>query len=167
MLENSLIILQWIFFAYTSYRIGNKLNIQKSYPWYIIPLWNFWILAKKSEMKVKRTLLVLSLVLILLIISLFLWSYFSIEDADVSTSIFIANRLAPNLIAILIPIIIMVVFAIFWGSVAKKMGKDYWVYVLFSLLSLYIPPLLLAFESIGKFMTSSHLYSLSKEGKEA
>ena len=47
MFENNLIVIQWIFFAYTSYIIGNKLNIKESYPWYIIPLWNFWMLYNK------------------------------------------------------------------------------------------------------------------------
>ena len=52
MLTISLLAIKWIFFAYVSYKIGNKLHIGKSYPWYIIPLWNFWILAKGSEIKI-------------------------------------------------------------------------------------------------------------------
>jgi len=81
MLEIVSYIIPWIFFAYTSYRIGNKLNIKKSYPWYIIPLWNFWILAKKSEMRIKF----FSLILIFIVIAtLLIWGFLFIDILDVS-----------------------------------------------------------------------------------
>ncbi len=184
MLEISLIVIQWIFFAYTSYRIGNKLHIKKSYPWYLIPLWNFWILAKKSEIKIKDFYLIF--MIIVLSVFLFIWMFFSIDirdasaisiiaGADLPTSIFIANRLAPDMIGILVvliyPIIAIVVVSIFWGSVARKMGKEYGVYVVLGLLSIYLPPLFLAFESIEKVITANRLSNVCSplvgEEKEA
>lgn len=175
MLEISLIVIPWIFFAYIFYRIGNKLHIKKSYPWYIIPLWNFWILAKKSEIKIKD----FSLILIMTLIVPLLWVFFFIDitssssatsiigGADGPTSIFIANRLALTWIdalAIYIYSIIavatiatIVVVSIFWGSVARKMGKEYGVYVVLGLFSFYLPPLLLAFESIDKVITTNRI----------
>jgi len=166
MLEISSIVIEWIFFAYMSYRIGLKLHIQKSYPWYLIPLWNFWILAKESDIQLKKFFLTL---LLLLSISLVIGWLFYIDfcnpslisiigGADGPTSIFIANRLAPELIVkYFIANIILFVIAIFWGNVAKKMGKEYGVYVLFGLVSIYLPPLLLVFETLDRWITSNRL----------
>ena len=178
MLEIVSYIIPWIFFAYTSYRIGNKLHINKSYPWYIIPLWNFWILAKKSEMRIKYFSLIL---IFILIATLLIWGFLFIDIPDVfsisiiggadgPTSIFIANSLEPDLIGLIIGVTINVMLLIFWGSVAKKMGKKFWVYGVLGLFSIYLPPLFLAFESIEKMITTnklSNMYSpLSKEEKE-
>jgi len=97
-----------------------------------------------------------------------------IGDADEPTSIFIANSLAPELIGALALLIYSITIAVivltFWGSVAKKMGKKFWVYAVLGLFSIYLPPLFLAFESIEKMITTnklSNMYSpLSKEEKE-
>ena len=173
MLEISLIVILWIFFAYTSYKIGQKLHIEKSYPWYIIPLWNFWILGKTSEIKIKDFYLLLIMLLILflfsmsqliiLLIDIQTFSVMSIirATADGSTSLLIANRLAGDIfytfIALAIFITKFLTIAIFWGSVARKMGKEYTVYLVLSLVSIYLPPLLLAFEKIDKFITTNTL----------
>ena len=37
----------WSFIAYVFYNIGLMLKIDKSYYWYLIPIYNVWILAKK------------------------------------------------------------------------------------------------------------------------
>ena len=163
-------MIQWIFFAYTSYIIGNKLHINKSYPWYIIPLWNFWILAKNSEIKIKDFSLILFMLLLLfffaIVHSLKLEAEFSsslsiIMGADSPTSLFILKRLAVDIFYTFIGLTILVIkiplIAIFWGSVARKMGKEYGVYVLLGLLSVYLPPLLLSFERIDKLITTNRL----------
>jgi len=180
MLENSLIIIEWIFFAYMLYRIGNRLNIKKSYPWYIIPLWNFWILGKHSEMKIKNfSLIFVGTLVMVSIFALFLIhtsdsAITIIGGADGATSLFIANRLAPDILLIFIMIIFLFIrlfVIIFWGSVAKKIGKEQGAYVVFGLFSIYLPPLLLAFEKIDKLITTdtlSNMYSpLSVEEEEA
>jgi len=181
MLENSLIVIEWLFFAYISYRIGNRLNIKKSYPWYIIPLWNFWILGKDSEIKIKKIFLVLVGILVMALIFVLLFLTYTSDSAitiiggvDGATSVFIANRLAPDILsifAVVIYLFIKLFTMILWGSVAKKMGKEYGIYVLFGLFSIYIPPLLLAFEKIDKFITTdrfSNIYRpLSAEEKKA
>lgn len=178
MSEISLIVMPWIFFAYTSYRIGNKLHIKRSYPWYIIPLWNFWILAKESEMKIKDLLWILIPIFISLLLG---WVYFNIidtsiitiiEGADGPTSIFIANRLAPDIINVLFPILIYsITINMIYGSVARKMGKEYGVYFILGLLLIYLPPLLLAFESIDEIITTNKLSNmfapLTKEEEKA
>jgi len=187
MLEISLIVIQWIFFAYTSYIIGNKLHINKSYPWYIIPLWNFWILAKNSEIKIKDFSLILLMLLLLFffaivyICSIILGTDLEsasastiIMGADSATSLFVVNRLSEDIFYTFIGLSILVTkilfIAIFWGSVARKMGKEYGVYVLLGLLSVYLPPLLLSFESIDKLITTnrlSNMYSpLAEEEKK-
>jgi len=160
MLEVSSIVIQWIFFAYLSYRIGNKIHIKKSYPWYLIPLWNFWILAKESEMKIKKFFLTWLLLLIVYLLGCFLYIYLSMVF---ETAIFILNRLAPDFI---MNVIIVFSIATFWASLAEKMGKEYGVYFLFGLISIYLPPLLLAFKSIDKFFTSNSMYTLLREEKE-
>jgi len=134
MLKISLIAIQWIVFAYVSYRIGNKLHIEKSYPWYLIPLWNFWILGKESEMKIKDFFLKLIFSLIIIfIVSLLVWGLFSLQDpseisiisgADGPTSIFIKNRVIPKFIDILSVLIYLlptiVMYLIFWESLVKN-----------------------------------------------
>jgi hypothetical protein len=165
MLEISLIIIQWIFFAYTSYRIGNKLHIKKSYPWYIIPLWNFWILAKKSEIKIKDFSLILIMILILFFfIMVYICSITIRLGADLSTSLFLLNRFAGDMFYTFIGLSILVtkisVIAIFWGSLARKIGKEYGVYVVLGLFSIYLPPLLLTFESIDKLITTNKLSNM-------
>jgi len=177
MLEISLIVIQWIFFAYTSYIIGNKLHINKSYPWYIIPLWNFWILAKNSEIKIKDFSLILLMLLLLFffaivyICSIILGTDLEsasastiIMGADSATSLFVVNRLSEDIFSTFIGLTILVTkilfIAIFWGSVARKMGKEYGVYVLLGLLSVYLPPLLLSFESIDKLITTNRLSNM-------
>jgi hypothetical protein len=178
MLELSFII-QWLFFAYMSYQIGNRLNIKKSYPWYIIPLWNFWILGKNSEIKIKKISLVLVGILVMALIFVLFSTYTTttassisiINGANEETSLFIANHLAPPLLEIFpLMALLMIKFIgipIFWGAVARKMGKEYGVYVLLGLFSIYLPPLLLAFERIDKLITHSSIYSpLSKEAQK-
>jgi len=169
MLKISLIVIQWIFFAYTLYRIGNKLHIKKSYPWYIIPLWNFWILAKGSEIKIKKFFLTLLFILSPLI-GWFLYMELStpsaiaiIGGADGSTAIFISNRLAPDMIGALVILIYHIAIIFFWANLAKTMGKEYEVYVLFGLFSIYLPPLLLAFNNIDKLFLSTNIYRISNE----
>jgi len=177
MLEIASYIAQWIFFAYTSYLIGKKLNVNESYPWYLIPLWNFWILAKYSNFKIKKILLfILVAFFIVIIVGIFLM--FSIQDtsaisiiagADGPTSIFIANRLAPDMIAILYVLLYSIIIIAFWGAVAKNMEKDYIFYGLISLISPYLPPLFLAFDAIEKFFTTnnaSNMYRLLSEDEK-
>ena len=177
MLEIASYIAQWIFFAYTSYLIGKKLNVNESYPWYLIPLWNFWILAKYSNFKIKKILLfILVAFFIVIIVGIFLM--FSIQDtsaisiiagADGPTSIFIANRLAPDMIAILYVLLYSMIIIAFWGAVAKNMEKDYIFYGLISLISPYLPPLFLAFDAIEKFFTTnnaSNMYRLLSEDEK-
>ena len=172
MLAISLLAIKWIFFAYVSYKIGNKLHIEKSYPWYIIPLWNFWILAKGSEIKIKKFFLILLLILSPLI-GWILYRELStpsaiaiIGGADGSTAIFISNRLTPDMIDALIILIYNIAIIFFWASLAETMGKEYGVYILFGLISIYLPPLFLAFESIEKFFTSNNIFRLSREEKK-
>ena len=165
MLEISLIVIQWIFFAYTSYIIGNKLHINKSYPWYIIPLWNFWILAKNSEIKIKDFSLILFMILLLFFFTIvYICSIFLSMEADSSTSLFLLNRLAGDMFYTFIELSILVTIisfiAILWGSVARKMGKEYWVYVVLGLVLVYLPPLLLSFEGIDKLITTNRLSNM-------
>jgi len=160
MLEVSSIVIHWIFFAYLSYIIGNKLHIKKSYPWYLIPLWNFLVLAKESELKIKKFFLTLLLLLIVFLLGCFLYLYLSMAF---ETATFVLNRVAYDFI---LNVIIVFSIAIFWGSVAEKMGKEYGVYILFGVILIYLPPLLLAFDSIDKFFTSHSMFRLSQEEKE-
>jgi len=171
MLAISLLAIEWIFFAYVSYKIGNKLHIEKSYPWYIIPLWNFWILAKGSEIKIKKSFLTLLLLLVIFLLGDFFYilymnvhsKYSTINIDDVKKAIFMLSRLNPYLIIIVIKISIIVIF---WANMAEKMGKEYGVYILVGLISIYLPPLFLAFESIEKFFTSNNIFRLSREEKK-
>jgi len=171
MLAISLLAIEWIFFAYVSYKIGNKLHIEKSYPWYIIPLWNFWILAKGSEIKIKKSFLTLLLLLVIFLLGDFFYilymnvhsKYSTINIDDVKKAIFMLSRLNPYLIIIVIKISIIVIF---WANMAETMGKEYGVYILFGLISIYLPPLFLAFESIEKFFTSNNIFRLSREEKK-
>ena len=182
MLEIASYIAQWIFFAYTSYLIGKKLNVNESYPWYLIPLWNFWILAKYSNFKIKKILLFILVaffisIIIAMIVGIFL--IFSIQDgsaisiiagADGPTSIFILNRLAPDMIArISYVLLYLIIIIAFWGAVAKNMEKDYIFYGFISLISPYLPPLCLAFDAIEKFFTTnntSNMYRLLSEDEK-
>jgi len=131
MLEISLIVIQWIVFAYLSYKIGNKLHIEKSYPWYLIPLWNLWVLAKESKMKIKKFFLILLLILSPLIGWFFYIDIFSASaifimgDADGPTAIFIANRLPFDMIGTLVILIYNIVIMFFLASLIKVMDmKD-------------------------------------------
>ncbi len=171
-LEKSLIlVIEWLVFAYMSYRIGDKLNIKKSYPWYAIPLWNFWVLGKYSKIKLKDFYLLLVMFGLLFIYLIF--QYISIYDdynsaisilngVDDETSLLITNRLAGEFfytfLAFAVLIINYGVIAIFWGAVARKMGKEFWVYVLFSFVSIYLSPLLLSFDKLNGWMTDSNMF---------
>ena len=175
MLENSLIIvIEWIFFAYMSYRIGNKLNIKESYPWYIIPLWNFWILAKNSEIKLKDFSLIVMMVILLLFLIFDNINNSSamsiISGADDETLRFIANRLAGELFYSFLdsslPMVKFGVIAIFWGVVARGMGKEFGVYMVLGLFSIYIPPLLLAFDKLNRLIALSSIYSPLSEADQ-
>jgi len=178
MFEVDLIVIEWLFFAYMSYQIGNRLNIKKSYPWYIIPLWNFWILGQKSEVRIKEVFFVFVMILIFVLVFIYTLDPSSddaslkiLSGADEETSLFIANHLAPPLLEIFPLMALLIIkfigIPIFWGGVAQKMGKEYGVYVLLGLFSIYLPPLLLAFEKIDKLITHSSIYSpLSKEAQK-
>jgi len=170
-LEKSLIlVIEWLFFAYMSYRIGNKLNIKKSYPWYAIPLWNFWVLGKHSEIKLKDFYLLLVMFGFLFIYLIFQYiSVYSdsstisiLNGADKETSLFIANRLAGEFFYTFLTFAVLIikfgVIAIFWGAVARKMGKEFWAYILFSFISIYLPPILLSFDKLNGWMTDSNIF---------
>jgi len=171
MLEIGLIAIQWIFFAYLSYRIGNKLHIKKSYPWYLIPLWNFWILAKESEIQIKKFIKTLFLMIFIYMLFSLLYIIYinvhffhsTINIDDIKEIIFMLSRFSSYFVFVVIKFFII----IFLASVAEKMGKEYGVYILFGLISIYLPPLLLAFESIDKFFTSHSMFRLSQEEKES
>jgi len=170
MLEIGLIAIQWIFFAYLSYRIGNKLHIKKSYPWYLIPLWNFLVLVKASDIKIKKFIKTLFLMIFIYMLFSLLYIIYinvhffhsTINIDDIKEIIFMLSRFNSYFVFVVIKIFII----IFWASVAEKMGKEYGVYILFGLLSIYLAPLLLAFESIDKFFTSHSMFRLSQEEKE-
>jgi len=148
MLEVGLCIF-YLFNSYVLYRIGRKLQITKSYIWYLIPLWNYWILAKESEMKVMTFFLPLFLLITIEFLTI-----------DVKSGLFIL---------FIIKLILSAIFSFkFVGSVARKLGKEYKAYGVLSLIfTIYFPLLMLAFESIDKFFTSSNMYTLSQEEKES
>jgi len=170
MLEVSSIVIQWIFFAYLSYRIGNKIHIKKSYPWYLIPLWNFLVLVKASDIKIKKFIKTLFLMIFIYMLFSLLYIIYinvhffhsTINIDDIKEIIFMLSRFNSYFVFVVIKIFII----IFWASVAEKMGKEYGVYILFGLLSIYLAPLLLAFDSIDKFFTSHSMFRLSQEEKE-
>jgi len=86
-----------------------------------------------------------------------------IEGADGPTYIYIGNNFTIDLIVVLIYYFTIIFF---WANLAEKMGKEYGVYILFGLISIYLSPLLLAFESIDKFFTSHSIFRLSQEEKK-
>jgi len=58
------------------------------------------------------------------------------------------------------------VIAIFWGVVARGMGKEFGVYMVLGLFSIYIPPLLLAFDKLNRLIALSSIYSPLSEADQ-
>jgi len=144
MLDIGKFIVYWFFLAYTLYRIGKKLNIDKSYAWYLIPIWNLWILARKSDMKIVTFFLPISLLIMLEVLAV-----------------------PQRALILLLKLILSSIFIFkFWGSVAHKLGKEYKSYGVLAILIPILPPLMLAFDNIDKLFASTSLYSLSEEEKQ-
>lgn len=40
----------WFFVAYVLYEVGKRLGVYKSYQWYLIPIYNLWLIMKKINL---------------------------------------------------------------------------------------------------------------------
>jgi len=147
------LIIFGLILSYILYRIGKKINEEKLYPWYLIPIRVFWTLVINSNTKV------VDIFILLIIIDIYLSSsnlYVNI-DSSIEDNMFYA--------------FFVIFFINFFGSLARSLNKSYWFYGLLSLFLIvhprfiFLPLLMLAFNFIDNFFTFKNLYKPSSKGK--
>lgn len=140
-----IISMVWSLIAFVLYKIGLKLNTNKSYYWYLIPVYNTWILAKEVYFSAYLFSLFITIPILNAIISnLMLSKVFdnldniNSETLEHTTNLMYAIEGISSLLLIILSIKL-------WGDIAKKLDKNFWLYGV-SISLFYLPILILAFE---------------------
>jgi len=138
------LIIFWFLVSSIFYRIGKKINEEKLYPWYLIPIRVFWTFLINSNIK---------LVVIFIV--------------GISINVFLLDTKSNNIVDALLAIFLIN----FFGSLARSLNKSYWFYGLLSLslfveiIFILIPLSMLAFNFVDNFFTFKNLYKPSTKGK--
>jgi len=138
------LIIFWFLVSSIFYRIGKKINEEKLYPWYLIPIRVFWTFLINSNIKLAVIFIV-----------------------GISINVFLLDTKSNNMVDALFAIFLIN----FFGSLARSLNKSYWFYGLLSLslfveiIFILIPLSMLAFNFIDNFFTFKNLYKPSNKGK--
>ena len=119
-------ILLWMVGTYILYKIGLKLGVKKSYPWYLIPIYNVWLIAKRNNFEKSFFSLFILIPIINIVVYL---------TNNILKPVLLGNNeqmIEESMIVyamIIVSFLLIIVLNIrLWGNVAKTFGKDFWLY---------------------------------------